>query len=135
MLENNPVAISQRLVSMGYLDSPTDDPAELKEVLLVLVQEAKDGGEKLLLEALNVPLNADGENADELFALYTAKANKSILASFLCKPTPQKKRPQTNLKKGIICFEWDADKWIRVVGFVVLVLVGIFILKNLFSRE
>lgn len=135
VLENNPVAISQNLVNMGYLDSLTDDAAELKEVLLVLVQQAKDGGEKLLLDALNVPLNAEGESADELFALYTAKANKGLLTTFLRKPVRQTSKPKTNLKEGILYFEWDADRWIRCVGFVVLILVGVFILQKLISRD
>mgnify|MGYP006981764792 CR=1 FL=1 len=134
VLQNNPTAISQRLVSMGMMQAVVDEPEQVRLALLEQVAVQSDGGAQLLQEALDVPLNPQGDFAPELQNLFNEIGNRSVLCFFLEEEEVLETHSAT--KDGISYYRKGELKffatWMEVLGGVFVLLLTIRLFQSIF---
>ena len=128
VIQNNPTAISQKLMAMGILNQEMEDAEYIRQVLYDQVQRIGEDGSELILEVLDVPLNPEGFGATELMNFYATVGNRSLLTNFFRQESEELNFiPMDNSK-------WfDLELILKIMGIGVLLLAGICLLKYLFK--
>ena len=128
VIQNNPTAISQKLMAMGILNQEMNDAEYIRQVLYDQVQRIGEDGSELILEVLDVPLNPEGFGATELMNFYATVGNRSLLTNFFRQESEELNFiPIDNAK-------WfDLELILKIMGIGVLILAGIGLLKYLFK--
>ncbi len=83
VLLNNPRAVALNMQQLGVLQGESYDPEQLKQGLYSHLQKNGDHGLPTLLDALDVPVDYNGQSANELASYHTIKANRAVLQSLL----------------------------------------------------
>lgn len=83
VLLNNPRAVALNMQQLGVLQGESYDPELLKQGLYSHLQQNGDYGLPTLLDALDVPVDYNGQAANELASYHTIKANRAVLESLL----------------------------------------------------
>ena len=128
VIQNNPAAISQKLMAMGILNQEMEDAEYIRQVLYDQVQRIGEDGSELILEVLDVPLNPEGFGATELMNFYATVGNRSLLTNFF-----KQESEELNFIP-IDNSQWfDLELILKIMGIGVLILAGIGLLKYLFK--
>ena len=128
MIQNNPAAISQKLMAMGILNQEMDDAEYIRQVLYDQMQRMGEDGSELILEVLDVPLNPEGFGATELMNFYATIGNRSLLTNFFIQETEELNFIPIDNSKW-----FDLELILKIMGIGVLILAGIGLLKYLFK--
>ncbi len=128
VIQNNPTAISQKLMAMGILNQEMEDAEYIRQVLYDQVQRIGDDGSELILEVLDVPLNPEGFGATELMNFYATVGNRSLLTNFFRQESEELNFIPIDNSKW-----FDLELILKIMGIGVLVLAGIGLLKYLFK--
>ena len=128
VIQNNPAAISQKLMAMGILNQEMDDAEYIRQVLYDQMQRMGEDGSELILEVLDVPLNPEGFGATELMNFYATIGNRSLLTNFFIQETEELNFIPIDNSKW-----FDLELILKIMGIGVLILAGIGLLKYLFK--
>jgi hypothetical protein len=85
ILINNPLAVSAQLTALGLVqDGEILSPDEIKEVLYDAANRLSDEeGNELAVKVLDVPIDVEGEGAQELLQYHVAHGNRLAIISEL----------------------------------------------------
>ena len=128
VIQNNPAAISQKLMAIGILNQEMEDAEYIRQVLYDQVQRIGEDGSELILEVLDVPLNPEGFGATELMNFYATVGNRSLLTNFFRQETEELNFIPIDNSKW-----FDLELILKIMGIGVLILAGIGLLKYLFK--
>ena len=128
VIQNNPTAISQKLMAMGILKQEMNDAEYIRQVLYDQVQRIGEDGSELILEVLDVPLNPEGFGATELMNFYATVGNRSLLTNFFRQESEELNFIPIDNSKW-----FDLELILKIMGIGVLILAGIGLLKYLFK--
>lgn len=128
VIQNNPAAISQKLMAMGILNQEMEDAEYIRQVLYDQVQRIGEDGSELILEVLDVPLNPEGFGATELMNFYATVGNRSLLTNFFRQESEELNFIPIDNSKW-----FDLELILKIMGIGVLILAGIGLLKYLFK--
>jgi len=128
VIQNNPAAISQKLMAIGILNQEMDDAEYIRQVLYDQMQRMGEDGSELILEVLDVPLNPEGFGATELMNFYATIGNRSLLTNFFRQETEELNFIPIDNSKW-----FDLELILKIMGIGVLILAGIGLLKYLFK--
>ncbi len=128
VIQNNPAAISQKLMAIGILNQEMDDAEYIRQVLYDQMQRMGEDGSELILEVLDVPLNPEGFGATELMNFYATIGNRSLLTNFFIQETEELNFIPIDNSKW-----FDLELILKIMGIGVLILAGIGLLKYLFK--
>ena len=129
VIQNNPVAISQKLRAIGILNQEMEDAEYIRQVLYDQVRRIGEDGSELILQVLDVPLNPEGFGATELMNFYATVGNRSLLTNFF-----RQESEELNFIPIDSNSKWfDLELILKIMGIGVLILTGIGLLKYLFK--
>ncbi len=128
VIQNNPAAISQKLMAMGILNQEMNDAEYIRQVLYDQVQRIGEDGSELILEVLDVPLNPEGFGATELMNFYATVGNRSLLTNFFRQESEELNFIPIDNSKW-----FDLELILKIMGIGILILAGIGLLKYLFK--
>lgn len=128
VIQNNPAAISQKLMTMGIMNQEMNDAEYIRQVLYDQVQRIGEDGSELILEVLDVPLNPEGFGATELMNFYATVGNRSLLTNFFRQESEELNFIPIDNSKW-----FDLELILKIMGIAVLILAGIGLLKYLFK--
>ena len=128
VIQNNPTAISQKLMAIGILNQEMNDAEYIRQVLYDQVQRIGEDGSELILEVLDVPLNPEGFGATELMNFYATVGNRSLLTNFFRQESEELNFIPIDNSKW-----FDLELILKIMGIGVLILAGIGLLKYLFK--
>ena len=123
ILINNPLAVSTKLAALGLVEeSSILSPDEIKAVLYDAANRLSDKeSNELAVIALDVPIDLEGENAEQLLQFHVEHGNRIAMMTEL--ETYLNTSPKTSIKTGLL-----GMPYLNVLGWMMGVLMIVLII-------